>query len=233
MPDFLPVHPHGAITEVFPDVFMVTGSIGFGPGLAITRNMTIVRQGSELVVVNSVRLSEAGEAELAKLGNVSHVVRIGAFHDADDPYYVHKYRPTLWALPKTKHRGGIATTQELGANASPFSNAEIFVFEQGMLPEAAVVLHKDGGVLVTTDSYQNWTTFDGCSFLGKGMMRVMGFGPTHIGSPWIKQMGRAVRADFDRLRERTFRHLVPAHGTVLRDTAKEGLDQAIAGRFVS
>ena len=37
--------PHGPIEPVTDDVFWVRGSIGLGPGLRITRNMTIVRCG--------------------------------------------------------------------------------------------------------------------------------------------------------------------------------------------
>ena len=59
--------PHGPIREVFPGIFFVTGGFGFGPGLRITRNMTILRQGGDLVVVNSVRLSPEGEAELGEV----------------------------------------------------------------------------------------------------------------------------------------------------------------------
>src|SRR5258708_5402170 len=153
MTNHRPAEPHGPIREVFPDVFMVMGEFRIAPGISITRNMTVVRQGKELVLVNSVRLSPEGEAELDKLGTVSHLVRIGAFHDADDPYYLHRYRPTFWALPKTKHGGGISTTHELGVKNSPFGKADVFVFEKGSLPEAAILLETDGGVLVTTDSY--------------------------------------------------------------------------------
>ena len=57
MPPFPPALPHGALTEVFQNVFVVTGSFRFGPGLNITRNMTVVREGGELTIVNSVRLT--------------------------------------------------------------------------------------------------------------------------------------------------------------------------------
>ena len=52
--------PHGPLVEVFPDVWQVTGSFGFGPGLRIPRNMTVVRQGDELVIVNTVREGALG-----------------------------------------------------------------------------------------------------------------------------------------------------------------------------
>ncbi|MBI2896410.1 MAG: hypothetical protein HYY06_22825 [Deltaproteobacteria bacterium] len=231
MSTFAPPMPHGPITEVYPDVFMVTGGFRFAPGLRITRNMTIVRQGSELVLVNSVRLTPEGETRLAELGKVKHLVRIGAFHDLDDPYYEDRFAPTLWAPPRTRHNGGLKTDQELRPGSSPISGSAIFAFERGKQPEAAILLEREGGILVTCDSYQNWTTFDGCSLLGRLMMRVMGFGPTLIGGPWTKYMGQDVKADFDRLLELPFRHLLPAHGTPLGDRAKEGLRTAIANRF--
>lgn len=231
MPEFPAALPHGPLAEVFPDVFLVTGGFRFAPGLSITRNMTVVRQGGDLTVVNSVRLSPDGEAELEKLGKVRHVVRIGAFHGADDPYYVHRFGAKLWAPPKTEHAGGAKSDEELRPGASPIEGSQVFLFEKAALPEAALVLDREGGLLLTCDSYQNWTSFDGCSLLGKLMMKAMGFGPTLVGGPWAKRMGSGVKADFGRLEELPFRTLIPAHGTVLRDDAKPGLRTAVSRRF--
>jgi hypothetical protein len=230
-PAFLPAFPpHSPIEEVFPDVFLVEGGFRFAPGMSISRNMTIVRQGTELTLVNSVRLSKEREAELEKLGKVTHLVRIGEFHGADDPYYVDRYAPTLWAPPGMKHASGLATKEELKGTSSPIAGSEVFRFEKGEGIEVALVMKN--GALVTCDAYQNWTTFDGCSFLGRQMMRTMGFQPLHIGAPWLKRMGQGVRHDFDRLLERPFQHLVPGHGTVVRETAKDGLRVAMGKRFV-
>ncbi len=231
MTDFPAALPHGPITEVFPDVFLVTGSFRFAPGLTITRNMVVVRQGGELVLVGSVRLSPEGEARLAELGKVTHVLRIGAFHGIDDPYTKQRFGAQLWAPPGTKPRGGVAAEQELRPGHSPLEGAQVFAFERGRQPEVAILLEREGGILLTCDSYQNWTTFDGCSLLGRVMMKAMGFGPALIGGPWLKAMGPEVRADFDRLIEVPFRHLLSAHGTPLRDSAQEGLKRAIAHRF--
>lgn len=237
-----PVQPHGSLTEVFPDVFMVTGTVRFFPLNSITRNMAVVRQGGELVVLNSVRLGPEGEAALEKLGKVTHVVRVGAFHGLDNPYYVERFGATLWGPPGTKHGvlekkhgGGVEASipgRDLGPDACPIEGARVFLFEHVQHPEAAIVLDREGGVLVPCDSYQNWTTFDGCSLLGGLMLRALGFGPTLIGGPWMKRVGTPeVRADFERLLEVPFAHLLPAHGTVLRDRAGEGLRTAMAARF--
>jgi hypothetical protein len=231
MADFLAAQRHGAFTEVFPDIFFVQGSFRFVPGVSITRNMTVVRQGNELALVNAIRLGPEGEAELDKLGTVKHLVRIGAMHGADDPYLVHRYGATLWALPRARHPGGLKTKEELGPGASPLANATVFPFAAGRLPEAAILLDRDDGILLTCDSYQNWTTFDGCSPIGKVMMRVMGFGPTLIGGPWVKAMGPAIHEDFQRMHELPFQHVIPGHGTPLRHTARDGLRLAMSRRF--
>lgn len=231
MAELPPSFPHGPIEQVFPDVYSVTGGYRFGPGISITRNMTILRRGEELVLVNSVRLSAEGEAQLDALGKVAHVVRLGAFHGYDDAYYASRYGVPLWGPPATKHAAGIKETRELRPDASPVEGASVFLFEHGKQREAAMILPQDGGVLLTCDSYQNWTTFEGCSLLGGLMMRVMGFGPMHIGGPWVKAMGKEVKQDLEKLATLPYRHLVPAHGTPLRDTAPEGLRTAIAKRF--
>jgi hypothetical protein len=232
MPDFLPAQAHGAIEEVFPDLFLVRGSFRFAPGLSIARNMAIVRQGGELVLVNSVRLDAAGEAALERLGKVTHLVRIGAFHGVDDPYYLHRFGARYWWPPGTRHdTPPPADSGELRPGSSPIDQAAVFLFEKGARPEAAILLQRHGGVLLTCDSYQNWTSFEGCSLLGGLMMRAMGFGPALIGAPWAKMMGPAVRDDFERLLQVPFTHLVPAHGAPLRDAAKEGLRAAITRRF--
>jgi hypothetical protein len=102
----VPLLPHGPIEEVFPDVFLVRGSFAPSRGIRFDRNMTIVRKGGELVVLNSVRLSDDGEAQLAKLGKLKHVVRLGAFHGADDGYFVERC-----ALPTRRSRASCSTSR--------------------------------------------------------------------------------------------------------------------------
>lgn len=221
--------PHGPLTEAFPDVHVVTGTFRMGPGLVITRNMTVVRQGGELILINSVRLDEAGERALEALGKPTHLLRIGAFHGADDAYFAQRWGMTVWAPPGTEHGRGLTTKHELVAGSSPIEGARVFPFAHAKKPEVALVLAN--GVLVTCDSYQNWTTFEGCSLIGKGVAWAMGFGPTVIGGPWTKAMGTEVRRDFDALLDEPFVHLSSAHGTVLRDEAKAGLRNAVAARF--
>src|SRR5437879_3694797 len=104
MPKHARALPHGALDEVFPDVFVVRGRFKAGPGVHFDRNMTIVRTGKELVAINSVRLTDDGEAALGKLGKLTHVIRLGALHGMDDAYFVERFGATLWGPPRMTHR---------------------------------------------------------------------------------------------------------------------------------
>jgi len=223
-----PAQPHGKIEEVFPDVFFVTGIFRAGAGFRFPRNMTILRSGERLVLVNSVRLTADGETELDKLGKVTDVVRLGGFHGIDDPYYRERYQATMWApanirKPRVEYR-------PLGPD-SPLEDARVFLFEKGREPDAALIVARAGGILVSCDSFQNWTSMDGVSLLARPIMKLMGFGPAVIGGPWVKRMGPAIREDFERLRKEPFQHLLSGHGTPLRDRARDELAGAMARRF--
>ena len=131
MADFRPAYPHEPFEEVFPNLFFLRGQLRLLPGISITRNMVVVRQGTELVLVNSVRLTEAGEAELEKLGTVRHLVRLGFAHGADDAYYAHRYQPTFWAPERQKHAAGLAPSCALRAGQSPIEGSSVFEFGNG------------------------------------------------------------------------------------------------------
>ena len=45
--------------------------------MGISRNMVVVRSGDELTLLNPIRLDDTGEAALAELGRVRHLVRLG------------------------------------------------------------------------------------------------------------------------------------------------------------
>ncbi|MCB9700797.1 MAG: hypothetical protein H6711_02765 [Myxococcales bacterium] len=223
--------PHGPIEEVFPDVFVVRGTFRMAPLVTIARNMTILREGEDLTVVTSVRLSAEGEAALERLGTVRHLVRLNGHHGIDDPYYAAKYKPTFWTLPNLKHPSGLASDRHLGADGLPVSNARLFVFERPTVPESALILDRpEGGILCAVDSVQNWTEADlaVCSFVGRIATRLMGFmGPAKIGPGWRRlcepKDGVGFRPDFERLLQEDFVHLLSAHGSPLRGSAKDDL----------
>ena len=237
MAEFPAAQPHGGFEEVFPDVFVVRGTFKSGPLLAITRNMTVVRTGGELTLLNSVRLSAAGLDELRKLGTPRHVVRVGDFHGLDDGWYQKELGLTLWSAATARARGTERPDRGLVAGTGgPIPGATVFAFERGKRPEFAVLIPREGGILVTCDSVQNWADFDGCSFLMKSMMKAMGFGArAQLGPIWKKELEGGEKGslakDFARLLELEWRHMLSGHGAPLRGTAKEDLRVQVKKEF--
>jgi hypothetical protein len=207
-----------------------------GPGLRITRNMAIVRSGDELSLFNAVRLSSEGEAELAKLGTVKNVVKVAQMHGRDDAYYLDRFSASYWALPNGARDQDPEIQQELRDDNLPFDDAKLFEFRDTKEKEGALLVERGDGILITGDSVHNWTDTAGCSPPAKLVTRLMGFlkRPAQIGPPWRRIMTPeegTLRADFERLANLDFAHIVPAHGCPLMNTAKRDLKATIEATF--
>ena len=79
-----PALPHSGILALGTGMHWVQGSIRMGPGITVSRNMTIIEHDGAVTVVNPVRLDKDGESALVALGKVEHVVKLGFFHGRDD-----------------------------------------------------------------------------------------------------------------------------------------------------
>lgn len=224
-----PAYRHGEIEQVFDDVWSVTGEFPMALGVRVPRNMTIVREGDRLVLVNSVRLTPAGEAALDKLGKVTDVVRLAGGHGSDDPYMKERYGATMWA-PAGLTKEGVEY-RTLAEDTSPLADGTTFLFRKGRSPDAAIVLARNGGILISCDAYQHWTRWDEGSWLGGVASKLMGFKGPVIGGPWAKRQGPDIHDDFVRLCEQPFKHLLTGHGTPLRDRARDELPGAMKRRF--
>ncbi|TNF36651.1 MAG: hypothetical protein EP329_04980 [Deltaproteobacteria bacterium] len=224
------ISPQGTLEPIFTGVHLVWGSVQMAPLVRITRNMVVVAHDGELTLIGAVRLAPDEEKRLEALGEVKHLVKLGT-HGMDDPYYRDRYGAKLWALPKARLPEGVVPDEVLAVDHLPIPDAQLFVFEHTKAPEGALILDRDGGVLLTCDSVQHWTTTAGCSPMAKVAARFMGFmKPAQIGPPWRKAMtpeGGSLRPDFERLVEAPFTHLVGAHGGVLRDDAKARLAETL------
>lgn len=224
MDTYPPAFAHGNIQEVFPDIFFVTGAslLEFeGKIIQKSNNMVIVREGKSLTLINTLRLNEEGLKTLDELGNVINIVRLGAFHDRHDVFYLDRYKAKLWALRGMVHKNNHQVDFLIGeTDAVPFPDATFFRFETTAYPEAIMHIARQGGILVTCDSIKNWTRIDeyfsentAQEFLAQGLIK-----PVSIDKVWLGAM-KPKNSDFARVKRLIFRHLISAHGQPLIDTA--------------
>jgi hypothetical protein len=232
-----PALPHGEIREVLPDVFFVTGTMKMPGPLPVTfsRNMTIVREGGRLVLVNSVRLTDAGLAALDALGKVTDVVRLAGFHGMDDPFYAERYGARVWALKGQRYVSGFdpsgpeyfTAQTAMEKDAMPIEGASLYAIG-ARVPEGLLVLPKHGGIVVSGDSLQNWASTDAYfSLMGGGMMRLGGFiKPHNVGPAWFKN-GKPPLAEMRGILDLEFANLMPAHGSPVIGGARDAYRPAI------
>jgi len=232
--------PHGPIQEVFRDIFFVRGAVTLPIRLPVrmSRSMTILRDGDELTLVNSIRLSKEGLGRLEALGRIVRVIRIGGFHGRDDGFYRERYGARVLAIE------GQAYTREIRSDESNLSfmepdewldsstplsiaDARLFVFG-GTPPEAILVLEREGGILVTADSLQNTAGPDEfVNFLGRQMMKRIGFFKAHgLGPGWLRS-AEPPAADVAGILELSFEHVLPGHGEPVIGDAREKYRPAI------
>jgi len=233
---------HGDLEEVFKNVFVVKGSLSFKKPLpmSFSRNMTVIREGDALTIVNSVRLSDEGLKQLDALGQVQNIVRLAGFHGMDDPFYKDRYGATVWSVDAPYAVGTstdpaaediyfapdhkISTATDL-----PIEDAQIVAINSAKPKEALLLLRRDGGILVSGDCLQNWAKPDKYfSFLAKIFMRRGGFiKAANVGPAWLK-FTKADTAEIRGLLGLEFDKLIPAHGEVISSGAKESYRSVIS-----
>ena len=52
---FPPAYPHDELKALYPDVYLLHGSIKMGPGMRMNRNMIVLKNKSDLILINPVR----------------------------------------------------------------------------------------------------------------------------------------------------------------------------------
>lgn len=236
MTQYSPAWPHSDLREVFPNIYLVTGTNKVtynGINLQHSRNMVIVRNNKKLTLINTVRLNEKGLVALDKLGEIENIVRIGAFHGRDDAFYLDQYQAKLWALKGMKHDNGKLTDIELVPGGQmPFPGCSLFIFETSVHPEGILHLDQEGGILVTCDSIKNWLSSD--EFFSTETAKLYEeqgfFGPATISEVW-KQACQVQGSDFEGLKGLSFRHLLSAHGDPLLNDAHEQVSKTIMKEF--
>jgi hypothetical protein len=232
---YAPAFPHDPIQEIFPNVYFVHGSIKIGVRLRMNRNMVIVRQGNDLILINPVRISDHELVNLDMLGIVKHVLRLGDFHGLDDQFYIDRYKAQFWSQQGHETYKELIPHQTINAQAvPPIADSEFFIFETAKYPEAALLI-KPLKLLITTDSVQYWSDWSYFTPATKLIVKLMGFGlGLFIGGPCMKkvtQKGKSLKQDFVKLLSLDFDSLVAAHGQPLKSGAKYKLTKIVNETF--
>lgn len=233
-----PIYPHDPIEEIQPDVFMVRGSIKLNPVIRITRNMAIIRHNGELTLVDPIRLSPEEERQLDALGTVKRVLRLGPMHSVDDAYYMDRYGAELWAPGPADLQPDPKPTLSISASTPlPFPDAEIFCFEGMKQHEAALLLKRGPGLLITCDAIQNYGDYRHNNLPARIVLPFIGFPKTTLVGPiWVKLMtpkGGNLESEFRRLLKLDFDQLLSAHGSFLVSGAHAACERAVDKMFTS
>ncbi len=215
---------------------MVRGTHRMNAFMRISRNMAIIRDGRELSVVNPLRLSAEGETKLESLGKVVRVIRLGAMHGVDDPYYVQRFGAEFWCQP-----GGVTYPQpridrEFSSDTTlPFPAAKFYCFAGTKQPESALLVQRGTGLLLTCDAVQNYGDYRHHSLPARALMPLIGFPKRMIIGPfWLKYMTpeqTSLRGEFEKLLSLEFDALLSAHGSFMPSGAKNALRIAIEKTF--
>lgn len=231
-----PAYPHMPIKKIGDNLFMARGSIRFNRFVRLSRNMAIVKSGTELTLIDPIRLNKRGLRDLDKLGTVKHLIRLGGGHGSDDPFYVDRYKALFWCQEGGQRYREPAIDHVLTeGGALPFGGARLIAFSAASFPEAALVLTAGKGVLLTCDSVQHYGDYSNNNIAARIALPFLGFAKTTlIGPIWLRAAtppGSSLRPDFDRLLEQKFDALLGAHGTFLKTGAHDAVRRAVAKAF--
>lgn len=185
-----------------------------------------------------MRLTDAGLSELEKLGRVATVIRIGGFHGRDDGFYRERYGAKVFALAGQHYSRKINAdplAQDYlqpdgwldAATPLPIEGVSLFLFA-GTPPEAALLVEREGGILVTGDALQNTAAPDEyANLVGRLLMRTVGaYKPYALGPGWLKA-AKPTAEEVARILELSFAHVLPGHGEPVLGDAREKYRPAI------
>jgi hypothetical protein len=234
--NFEAVQPQDPLVEVLPNLYLLRGSIKLVPGISISRNMVVLREGEELTLISSVRMTPENEDRLEELGRVTNLVRISG-HGVDDAYTVSRFGAKFWCLSGNENAYERPTPDGVfdGTEELPFLNADLHKFQGINASEVALVWRNNDGVLITSDAlqhYGDWRYFNAPS---RFIHPLMGFSRGMIVGPMWHRLFTVdedvLQHNFESLVERDFRHMIGLHGTLCRDVAKDRIRAAMVREF--
>ncbi len=231
----------GDFHEVIPDIFFVSGAMLISKPIKMqfSRNMTVLRVGEELTLINTVKLSEQGLQKLDALGKVVRIIRLAAFHGMDDTFYKERYNAEVLSVNAPYARGVEINPSEdkiyfhpdqiLTEGALlPIPGAKTIEISSSKPKELLLFLDVQGGTIISGDCLQNWQSADKhFDWLGKVLMKLMGFiKPYNVGPGWRKYT-KPDSLELEKKLGIDFENVIPAHGQPVLGSASELYKPAI------
>lgn len=200
------------------------------PGMTIGRTMTVLNTGVGLIVLNAIRLSDSAQAELDTKGPIRHLIKLSDSHGIDEPFYVDRYKPTVWSLPGAA-MGDLRVDNTLGPDGPVDGGVVVDYGKTAGWREGAYLVPIGGGTLVTCDAIQNCADTEGASFFGRIPGSLMGFKGGVINPPmwrrFHKLSGPAIGETLSGLAGLSFENLVTGHGPPVAGRADAQVRAAI------
>ena len=113
----------------------------------------------------------------------------------------------------------------------PFPDAELFCFNGTVQPEAALLLRRGDGLLLTCDALQHYGDYKHNNLPARLVLPWVGFPKTTLVGPiWLKIMtpaGTSLQPEFERLLSLEFDAFLSAHGSFLARGAKAAVQAAV------
>jgi hypothetical protein len=208
--------PHGPITQVVEGIYSVRSAFRMGPGVTISRTMTLVRVDDGLAVFNAARLSDAGHAELERMGPIKHLIKLSDSHGVDEPYFIDRYKPEVWTLDGVTR---IAGTRRLDTDKLLPGGRSVALPGATGWRECMYLAPHGGGTLIACDALQNHADSEGNSFVARIITPLMGFKGGLIVAPmWRKYQklsGAGVRTAFASTLALELANVITGHGPAI------------------
>lgn len=170
-------------------------------GGRVNRNMVVIASDTtpgshcELSLIDPLRITSEGERKLKKLGTVKRIVRMGmTIHCAEeDSYYLNNF-PSVerWAPGEFLSLIDVPIHQELKeSGATPFPLCKVFIFKETTVPEAALLLYREGkhgNCLITGDCLQHQLDNDFVNMPVVAKMKLAGLleSDVVVSQQWLK-----------------------------------------------
>lgn len=214
MTKFTKTTPHGGLTKVLDNVYVIEGSFTLGFGTLFGRNMAIVKRGDDLTIINSVRVDEDTEKEILMLGTIKNLVRMCDMHGCDDAYYIDKFKPTFWSLEGLQPKPDTKVDKVLKEDSeTPIEGMKVALLRGSR--EAVFWIPDNGGTLIACDFIQNSIEPSKyATWVGLKMTTSLGFiGECRCCVPMYRfQFGTKHWEAAQKILSWDFENLIPAHG---------------------